>query len=176
MLIASYLYAGFSDYFSGHGCADDDEHVESLLYAYYGCGTKLRDIIDQLVEDSWNGSASEELPEEVTDHDVRKALLGMLSDSGRADYASGAIAECAADMERLTNCPDCNTELGVDDYVDCPECGHCLNDYESPVFIVLLTYEKPESEVSVSNCAGYSESTGCKECSSYSDCGDREEN
>jgi len=144
MLTASFLYAGFSDYYQGHGCADNDEHSEYLLYAHYGCGTKLRGIIDDLVDDSWSGSAGEELPEEVTVHDVRAALLDMLSDSGRADYESGAIAECAADMERLINCPKCDTELGEDDYVDCPECGHYLDDYESPVFIVVLDYWKGE--------------------------------
>jgi hypothetical protein len=122
MLSASFLYAGYSDYFSGHGCANDAEHSEYLLYAFYGKDTTLHDIIDQLVEDSWSGPASDELPEEVTTNDVRSALLDMLSSVGLADYASGALAECAHNLAS-----DCD-----DDEDDC----------ESPIFIVKLDYEK----------------------------------
>jgi len=145
MLTAHYLYAGYSDYFSGHGCADDDEHSEHLLYACYGHHTTLRDLVDQLVEDSWSSCAAETLPEEVTDRDVRAALLDMLSDEGRADYESGALAECAANMDRLTECPDCDAELdGDEDYDCCPKCGEWFDQDESPVFIVLLDYWKGE--------------------------------
>ncbi len=114
MLKASFLFSGYSDYFGGHGCDDDSEH---LLHAYYGRDTSLRDIIDYLVEDSWNGPASETLPEDVTDDDVRVALLAMLSDQGRMAYDSGALAECSVDWME-----------GADDE----------EDSESPVFIVLL--------------------------------------
>jgi len=127
MLSASYLYAGYSDYFGGHGETDNDEYSEHLLYAFYGKDTSLRDIIDELVEDSWNGPAGESLPEDVTQDDVRKALLeSMLNSRGRADYESGAIAECSAAWMADTD---------DDDDED---------DYESPIFVVVLRYEKPE--------------------------------
>ncbi len=144
MLTANYLYAGYSDYFSGHGC-DDNEY---LLYAYYGRDTSLRDIIEELVEDSWSGPAGEELPNEVTTDDVREALGEMLSNQGREDYVSGALAECSrdfADANRLTECPECySDDLGIDKCFDCDYAfeDDDYEDYcESPVFIVLLEYE-----------------------------------
>ncbi len=140
MLIASFLYSGYSDYFSGYGCIEGREH---LLYAYYGRHTTLHDIIDELVEDSYTGPASEELSD-ISDDDVRKALLGMLNDEGRAAYESGALAECAADMDRLTECPECEAELDDVEYDCCPECDKWFHDDESPVFIIVLDYEKPE--------------------------------
>lgn len=178
MLTAQYLYSGYSDYFNGFGCADDEERIESLVYASYGRHTTLRDIIDQLVDDSWTGPSCDELPEEVTDNDVREAILtGMLNDTGREDYESGALAECASNMDRLTECPDCKAELDGDfDYDCCPECNVWFDQDESPVFIVLLTYWKPEPKVSASDCLEYDGQSGCSKCSGFDDCGDREEN
>lgn len=118
---AQYLYAGYGDYFGGHGCADDADHSEHLLYAHYNGETTLRDIIDQLVEDSYNGPASETLPDDLSDDAVRTALLDMFSDSGRADYESGALAECSFDFAA-------NNDLDDGD--------------ESPVYIVLLDCAK----------------------------------
>lgn len=147
MLNASYLYAGYSDYFSGYGCADDADHSEHLLYAHYGRGSTLRSIIDQLVEDSWNGPGGETLPDDITQDVVRAALLDMLSSNGRADYDSGAIAECSAAIEAFDECPNCDESLNDDDYEDCPHCGASLDDYsESPVFIVYLEYVKESGQ------------------------------
>lgn len=116
MLTANFIYNGLSDYFGGHGC----RYNQTLLYAYYGSGTTLRNLIDQWVDDSCNGFASEYLPEVFSGYDVRKALLTMLTDLGRADYKAGALSEFAKDF----------TEADGDD------------DYESPVAIVLLTWEE----------------------------------
>ena len=119
MLSASFVYAGYSDYFGGYSETDCEEYSEHLLYAYYGRNTSLRDIVDQLVEDSWNGPAGESLPDDVTGVDVHKALFDtMLNSRGRAYYESGAIAECSAAWD---------------------------DDYESPIFVVVLRYEKPEA-------------------------------
>ncbi len=151
MLTASYLYAGYSDYFQGFGEKDCEEYSEHLLYAYYGRNTTLRDIIYQLVEDSYVGPASETLPNGVTSDDVRAALLGtMLNDDGRADYLSNAIAECSAawmDSNDTEECPDCGDPLPDDESGECDNCGHVFNydeDCESPIFIVVLRYEKSE--------------------------------
>ncbi len=127
MLKATFLYAGYSDYFSGYSCDDDDYHSEHLLYAFYGHCTRLRDIIDELVEDSYSGPASETLPEDCTEDEVRTALLDMLSNDGRIDYDSGAFAECSIAIE----VPD--DDSGLDDW---PDGG------ESPTFIVVLEYVK----------------------------------
>ncbi len=135
MLIASFLYSGYSDYFSGYGCIKGREH---LLYAYYGRHTTLHDIIDELVEDSYTGPSSGELSDDITNSDVRKALLGMLDNKGISDYESGALAECAASMNHLTECPDCGDDLSDEDIDCCPECGEWFDQDESPVFIVVL--------------------------------------
>ncbi len=141
MLSASFLYAGYSDYFCGHGC----EESEYLLYAYYGRRTTLRDIIDELVDDSQINCELVTIDNDDFDSDVREALLNMLTDAGRADYANEALSECAAVIDPLIECPECAVELDSnEDYDCCPECGACLDNDESPVFIVLLTYEKPD--------------------------------
>jgi len=130
MLSARYEYSGYSVYWGGHRETDNDEYSEHLLYAYYGKDTTLASIIDQLVEDSYSGPGCEMLPEDVTEDDVRAALLEMLSDEGRADYASGAIAECSSYWMEAND-----IESGSEDDEDDDYC-------ESPIFIVVLTYEK----------------------------------
>ena len=173
-LTASYVYSGMGDYFSGRGCADDDDRKEFLLYAFYGRKTSLADIVDELVCDTWNGSASEELPEDVTDSDVRDAIMtDMLNGHGRADVASGAIAECSADYDDANNldvCRDCGASLGDEHKDDCSfvagqrESGDWDDDEamevidedcdddddddddcgESPIFVIVLEYTYPE--------------------------------
>lgn len=135
MLTASYLYAGLSDYFQGYGCADN----EHLLYTHYGRNTTLAEIIDQLVDDSWADNPDSYIWTGVSDNDILNALLGMPG-GVRAKYESGAIAECSANMGRLTKCPYCNVELGWEE--DCPECGEGLYDDEFPIFVVMLRYEE----------------------------------
>jgi hypothetical protein len=150
MLSASYLYAGYSDYFGGHGETDCEEYSEHLLYAFYGRDTSLHDIIDQLVEDSYNGPAGETLPEDVTQDDVRAALLDMLTDEGRADFLCGAVAECSAAWTAanpLEDCPCGNYTPDGEGDEECPECGNVFDndnydDFESPIFVVVLRYEK----------------------------------
>ena len=146
-LTASYVYSGLGDYFGGHGCADDEDHKEFLLYAFYGRKTSLADIVDELVCDSWNGAASEELPEDITDSDVRDAIMtDMLNGRGRADVASGAVAECSANYTADAECA-CGASLtDVDDGDPCPVCD-CWNDFdESPTFVVVLEYTYPEDD------------------------------
>ncbi len=164
MLSASFLYSGYPDYFCGHSGI--------LLYAYYGHHTTLRDIIDELIEDSTD---CETLPDIITTDEVRSALLAMLSSLGLVEYYSGAIAECAAAMDRLTKCPECGVEIDDEDWDDCAKCGHYLYEYEFPVFIVLLTLEKETIHPGFMTCNEYAESTGCKDCSAYDDCDDRED-
>jgi hypothetical protein len=164
-LNAHFLYAGFSDYFRGYGCDDNNEHSEHLLYAFYGKKTTLADIVDELVEDAWNGPAGETLPDDCDTDAVRRAIVeGMLNDRGRADYVSGAIAECSVDYADANDdsgpkeCPGCGVE--DDGYSDeCDKCGHELLDddpdaededdfddcHESPIFVVVLDYIKADA-------------------------------
>lgn len=94
-LTATYIYSGMADYWGGDGDRWDDN--KGCLFAYYGKDTTLHDLIDQLVDDFNSGGDCETMPEDITDGDVRGALLEMLNDRGRADYAAGALAECAVE-------------------------------------------------------------------------------
>jgi len=112
IVTASYLYSGLPDYFGGHGCI---RGREALLYASYGRNTTLKDLIDDAVDDFYNGPAGEEFHEEITDGDVRAALLEMLNARGRADYASGAVCEFAEDYAEANGplvCADCEVVVG----------------------------------------------------------------
>ena len=166
IVTASYLYSGLPDYFGGHGCT---QGREALLYARYGRDTTLKDLIDEAVDDFYNGPAGEEFHEEITDGDVRAALLEMLNARGRADYASGAVCEFAesyADANGPLTCADCDVVVGCqhaegcefydsdggDDNTvleeDCEDYDGCC---DSPVVIFLL------------------ESNACTKCGNESD-------
>jgi hypothetical protein len=141
---ANYLFSGMIDYFGGYGCKGN----EALLYAFYGYRTTLRDIIDEWVEDSWNGAACEDVPESVTQEDIRAALLDMLTDAGRADYANNAIAECAEAME-VPCCPDCGALV---DEMHCEGCDkedtivdeEDCDVYDSPITVVVIEWEEDD--------------------------------
>jgi hypothetical protein len=173
---ANYLFSGMGDYFGGYGCKDN----EALLYAFYGHGTTLRDIIEEWVEDSWSGAACEDIPEEVAQDDLRAALLEMLTETGRADYNSNAVAECAlgyAEDNDLCciecgalvdemHCEDCEYEDGlVVDYDDVEN-----DNYESPITVVVIEWENEEEEEDEGPacptcgdpCEGAKECEGCK--------------
>ena len=150
---ANYLYSGMGDYFGGFGCDDN----QALLWAFYGRETTLRDIIDQWVEDTWNGAAAEDIPEDVTQDDVRAALLDMLTASGRADYDSDAISGVAADYAACADplcCMECEAPVGevhCDDCAyrsDCPGCDEVAEEdcedvcEESPVTVVVIEWEE----------------------------------
>jgi hypothetical protein len=77
---ATFLYSGMIDYWGGDGDRWDDN--AGCLFAHYGPASTLRDIIDDLVNDFIAGGDCDTLPEEVTDSDIRKALIEMLSDQG----------------------------------------------------------------------------------------------
>jgi hypothetical protein len=175
-LTASYVYSGYGDYFSGYSCAEDDDRKEFLLYAFYGRNTSLADIVDELVSDSWTGSASEELPEDVTDSDVRDAIMtDMLNDRGRADVADGTVAQCSEEYGADAECA-CGASLtDVDDGDPCPACD-CWNDFdESPIFVVVLEYTLPEAPVDPTDCPEYDSEVKCAKCPAYNRCDDREE-
>jgi hypothetical protein len=103
---ASFLYSGMSDYWGGNGDRWDDN--KGCLFAFYGYGTTVRDLIDQWADDFWNGGDCDTLPEGVTNEVVRAALLDMLTDQGRAEYDNNSLCEFAIE------CAACN---GVSAYI-----------------------------------------------------------
>jgi len=114
MLTATYLYAGMGDYWGGDSDRWDDN--AGCLFSSYGRTTTLRDIIDGWVEDFWQGGDCESMPLDISEDDVREALLKMLTPAGRADYANNSIAECAADFAA------CNDEEEEHDMMEYPVC------------------------------------------------------
>ena len=142
---ANYLFSGMGDYFGGYGCKDN----EALLYAFYGHRTTLRDIIEDWVEDSWNVAACEDIPESVTQEDIRASLLEMLTDAGRADYANNAVAECAATIDPPC-CPSCGALVDEMHEDGCDRGGtivdeeDCDDYYDSPITVVVVEWEEDD--------------------------------
>lgn len=162
-LTATHLYNGLPDYWSGDGRRWDDD--AGCLFAYYNGRTTLRELIDSAVDDfcmsgDFEAFCADNDPwENVTEDDVRAALLDCLTEAGRADYESGAVAECAAEYAAVNGfdrCRECNEPIGGLHDTDCDLCdypyelddseriveeGDCEPDYEfydSPVCIFLL--------------------------------------
>jgi hypothetical protein len=117
-----------ADYWGGNGRRWDDD--AGCLFAHYGPLTTLRDIIDQLVDDYNSGGDCDSFPSSVSSNNVRAALLAMLTDKGRTDYASNARSEFAlAYVEANGNEDEDEDDMG-----------------EFPVVIVLLEYSPDETE------------------------------
>lgn len=132
LVTASYVFSGLGDYFGGWGT---EQGKSCLLYAHYDHCSTLRDIVDCAVDEFSMGYGSEELPEDVTEDDVRAAILDCLTDGGRADYESGALSEFAAEYAA---CNDLAPGVDIEDQVDDSD----LFMYEeSPVCIFLIECE-----------------------------------
>ena len=129
-LSVSHEYSGMGDYWGGNGRRWDDD--AGCLFAFYGKGTTLADCVDQWVDDYWNGGDCEyhgdgRNPwEGITSDDVRAAILDSLTRQGRADYDSGAIAECAAEYAACS-------DPGV-----CRECGNSVGELHADDCVLLL--------------------------------------
>jgi len=125
-LSASFEFSGFSDYWSGNGRRWD--YDAGCLFAYYSANTTLRDLIDQWVDDFNAGGECDDMPEGITDSDVREALLEMLSDGGRKNYENDAICEFSAEYTSANG-----LEVGAD-----------IEGDDSSVAIVLLEVVKDD--------------------------------
>lgn len=129
---ARYEFSGLPDYWGGNGRRWDDN--AGCVFAYYDGRTTLRDLIDSAVDDFCMGGDFEPRCSDcdpwadITEDDVRAALLDCLTDSGRADYESGAIAECAADYAAINGFDeDCEPDY---EYCDSPVCIFLLEIVE----------------------------------------------
>jgi hypothetical protein len=111
MITASYLYSGMVDYWGGDGRRWDND--AGCLFASYGPGTTVRDLVDQWVDDFNMGGDCDSLPEDIGDADIRDALLEMLTPEGRADYDSGQVWEGSL---------DCEESEDEDDFTEWPVC------------------------------------------------------
>ena len=151
----SHEFHGMSDYWGGNGRRWDAG--AGCLFAFYGPDTSLADCVDQWVSDFWNGGDFEhhgdgrDAFEDVTDGDIREAIMtDLLNERGRADVASGALCEFAADYEDDRVCRDCGEPIGDDHNAACDslegdevyEVGpdDCDDDdcCESPIWVILV--------------------------------------
>jgi hypothetical protein len=115
---ATFLYSGMIDYWGGDGDRWDDN--AGCLFAHYGPASTLRDIIDDLVNDFIAGGDCDTLPEEVTDVDIRKALIEMLSDQGKEDYKIGALSEFAKEFAEVNGLKPGHPIDDLDDFGEVP--------------------------------------------------------
>jgi hypothetical protein len=111
-LVASFEYSGMPDYWGGNGRRWDDD--AGCIFASYDRGTTLRDIIDDAVSDFNSGGDCDSFPSDITDKDVRAALLDSLTSAGLADYHCGALADCAVEFANCNPmvCRECDAPLG----------------------------------------------------------------
>jgi hypothetical protein len=119
LVTAEFLYAGLPDYWGGNGDRWDDD--KGCLFAYYGDGTTVRDIVDGAVDDYLSGGDCDTLPDIGCDT-IREALLACLTDDGRKDYHSGAVSEFAityAEDNGFDTCMSCGAAIGDPHYSDC---------------------------------------------------------
>jgi hypothetical protein len=132
---ATFLFSGMGDYWGGD--SDRWEDSNGCLFSHYDGRTTLREIIDGAVNDFCAGGDCDSLHADITEDHVRAALLEMLSYEGRADYESGAVAECAkefADDNGYDRCRECGEEVGYLHDKDCnlydlsPEDGGIVED------------------------------------------------
>ncbi len=120
ILTAEFLYSGIIDYWGGNGDRWDDD--KGCVFASYGKGTTVRDIVDSAIVDFIGGGDCDFFPTDVTDNDVRLALLASLTDKGRADYNSGDVSDFAinyADANNLDRCRDCGERVDNQHEVAC---------------------------------------------------------
>ena len=119
-LSASFMFSGYSDYWSG---ASGRGERGGAAFAFYGKDTTLRDLVDQWVEDTWTNDCDfEGLPESVSSDDIREAILDSFTEAGRADYNSGKICEFSrewADINDVDKCRECGELLGEPHDEDC---------------------------------------------------------
>jgi len=125
-ITASYLYSGLPDYWGGDGRRHDND--AGCLFAFYGANTTLRDIIDSAVDDFCDGgdfyvdNADVDPWVDVSQDEVREALLACLTAEGRADYDNNVISEFAAvyaACNDLDKCRECGHLIGSPHHVDC---------------------------------------------------------
>ena len=151
---ASFLFSGMSDYWGGDGDRWDDN--KGCLFAFYGYGTTMKDLIDQWVDDFWNGGDCDTLPKEVTSEVVREALLGMLTAQGLAEYHSDSLCEfaieCAAcnGVSAYISEDGCNDDDSIRERMEDDGCSEktieeALGEYlDSPIAIVMIECEEEE--------------------------------
>ena len=113
-LTVTHEYVGNGDYWSGNGRRWDDD--AGCLFAFYGAGTTLKDCVEEWVNDFNAGGDCDSLPDDITSDDVHAAILESLTEEGRADYESDAIANCAVDLAE---------SMGIN---CCAECCECIGD------------------------------------------------
>lgn len=161
-LSASFLFSGYSDYWSGIGGRGKEG---GAAFAYYGKDTTLRDLVDQWVEDfRTNEYDFEECPESITDEDCREAILESFTALGRADYDNNVTCEFSqewADANGMYRCEECNEPMGVPHEEDCPnrasdenfvtdeDCPFEEDWGESPVAIMWIEWEKEHGKLVV---------------------------
>jgi hypothetical protein len=153
-LSCEFNFAGYSDYWRGLGGRG---RGHGAAFAYYGRDTTLRDLVDQWCDDVWQNEYDfEDLPESVTQDDIRDCIVAMLTPDGRADYDSGAICEFSLDWM------DCN---GIDPDSDEDDFDDCM---ESPQVIICIDWSDHPDYQKCPDCDGISDPDGvdglCSDC------------
>jgi RNA polymerase-binding transcription factor DksA len=119
-LSATYLYSGLPDYWSGNGDRWDDD--KGCVFASYGSRTTLQQLVEDAVSDFNMGGDFESFPEDISDDDVREALLESLTDQGREDYYKEVVWDGAVEYMEINGfdrCKDCGNYIGTEHSDEC---------------------------------------------------------
>ena len=147
-------HSGYSDYWHGmshrgrgHGAA----------FAFYGKNTTLKDIVDQWCDEVYNNEYDfEDLPESVTQDDIRDCILDALTADGRADYDNDAVCDWSREW---MSCNDIDPDSDDDD---------CDDDGESPSVILCIDWSDHPDYKKCPDCDGISDPDGvdglCSDC------------
>lgn len=144
---ATYIYSGNPDYWRGNGDQWDDD--KGCVFASYGSRTTLQQLVEDAVSDFNMGGDFDSFPEDVSDDDIREALLESFTDQGREDYYKGVVWDGAVeymDLNDFDKCKECGNYIGTEHSEKCEfaddgdvEEEHTGElDHEPPVVIWLL--------------------------------------
>jgi hypothetical protein len=169
-ITVTHEFSGMGDYWGGNGRRWDDN--AGCLFASYDGNTSVRDLVDGWVNDFCAGGDCDSLPEDVTDSDVRDAILAALSSTGRAAYDTGSLSD-----ESVAYAEANGIEAGVPHDDENDEDDWC----EFPVSIILIECEVCSecgvwAEHAVDDicapCAVKAGSLTCEELEDWDDCAD----
>jgi hypothetical protein len=159
VLTATHEFSGMGDYW--RGSSKRNTPTDGCLFAFYGAETTMRDCVDQWVDDFWNGGDCEAMPDDITQDDVRAAIVEALTEKGLADYNSGSLCEQAieyglnnprvcrdcAEAEGDNHFPDCSAMEDLDpedDTVMLEDCAEEDGCDESPIWIISINFESAD--------------------------------
>ena len=121
---ARFLFSGMVDYWPGNGRRWDSD--AGCLFTSYGTGTTMRQLVDGWVDDYVSGGDCDSAGfEDVTEDDIRAAIVAILCAPADREYEESADSPCGLAKDYADANPSCDDD----------------DDGDSPVAIMLVELE-----------------------------------